>query len=285
MSPDEFQRRLIKLAADGNDVAVVVSNILRQKYSSDRDGYKQAVMDGSKAVEDLIEAHRRSMPLRRDTLPSNYSPLLDQAGVVGQIWPGEYYGYRNRPGPLSSMLVLGTLGGLAGNTIGRGLGKLTANPKMKNWGTAAGAGLGLIPGIVMMAANSHADKDLINGGVMSLPSNKLGFERVKKSQIIPVEKMKDYVWSDPSLPPSLAAATTAIVEGANRMSPERRDLPFVTPSDVGRMAVGLGSGYASGLVVGKLLGGLFGVSDRSQQVLRQSGAAAGLLKAVVPTIL
>jgi hypothetical protein len=44
----------------------------------------------------------------------------------------------------------------------------------------------------------------------------------------------------------------------------------------------MGSGYVSGLVVGKTLGALAGLKPEAQQSLQQAGTWAGLLTNVVP---
>ena len=288
MRSNEFYKKLAQLESDGNDVAIVVSNLMRQKYSCDRDGFKQAIEDGSQAVDDLVNAYRPYQQSQTasygDGPPVGIGKLINQAGVVGQIWPGEIAGFRNYPSPLASMLVLGSLGGLAGKATGKAIEFVGGSPVLSRNASLIGAGLGLIPGAAMIAANIHNNKPALTGDVLSLPSKKYSAERYKECSLIKVDTVQDYVWSDPALPPTLAAATSALVEGANRLSPRRNEMPFITPSDVGRMAVGLGSGYLSGLVVGKVLGGLFGVSDKSQQVLQRSGAAAGLLKSVVPLV-
>lgn len=291
---DGVEERLKSLAVD-NKVAAFV---LRQLQGSSQDfagAIKQACQFLDTEVSEAMQTPVL-LPVARKTAEeistdsSRYSSLLNHAGIVSQAWPGHLAGVPNSPGPLSSMLVLAALGGGAGNLTARGLNKLRGvdDPKTRRRATAAGALLGLLPGLGYAGLNMAAGQPAFSGRVLSVPMQ----ERFKQSSsypagnVIPVDKLRDMIWDDPwvanRMPLSLTAATSALVEGANRKSPHRQDMPFVTPGDVGRMAVGLGSGYASGLMVGKALGALFGVSDSAQQILRRSGAAAGLLKAFVP---
>jgi hypothetical protein len=59
---------------------------------------------------------------------------------------------------------------------------------------------------------------------------------------------------------------------------------YVTPSDMARLTAGMGVGYGSGLVAGKVLGTLTGMPPRVQNTLAQSGMYAGIVKAMVPMI-
>jgi hypothetical protein len=71
------------------------------------------------------------------------------------------------------------------------------------------------------------------------------------------------------------------VAGAANL-PGKRNNGFVTPVDVGRMAAGMGSGYLSGMLVGKALGILTGMPQSMQDVLKQTGMYAGIIKNIVP---
>lgn len=98
---------------------------------------------------------------------------------------------------------------------------------------------------------------------------------------IPVDAFNQAVWADPGIPEAVRAATTGLV-GAAALS--RDHSPIVSPWDVARIAVGMGSGYASGLLVGKVLGALANVSPQTQEKLRQTGMWAGAINAFVPRV-
>lgn len=96
---------------------------------------------------------------------------------------------------------------------------------------------------------------------------------------IPVDRFNRVVWEDPYTPVQLRAATTGLLESAALV---RNGQPVVTPGDVARIAVGMGSGTASGWLVGKTLGALAGLKPDAQRSLQQAGTWAGILQAVVP---
>ena len=99
--------------------------------------------------------------------------------------------------------------------------------------------------------------------------------------IIPRDQFNNIVWEDPNTPMAVRAATTGIVEAA---SLARGNSPWVSPADVARIAASAGSGYLSGMMVGKTLGALAGLKPEVQQSLQSTGVWAGVLKGVMPII-
>lgn len=89
------------------------------------------------------------------------------------------------------------------------------------------------------------------------------------------------VWEEPRLSNEEQAATSGLVQGASAMKGGNR---FVSPMDVGRIAAGMGSGYLSGALVGKVLGTLAGMPTKTQDRLRNVGLWAGVVKSVVPMV-
>lgn len=87
------------------------------------------------------------------------------------------------------------------------------------------------------------------------------------------------VWGDPRTPMDVRAATTGLVESASIL---RGGSNLVSPADIGRVAVGAGSGYVSGMLVGKALGALAGLKPEYQDKLQQTGIWAGVLSNVIP---
>jgi hypothetical protein len=102
--------------------------------------------------------------------------------------------------------------------------------------------------------------------------------------IIPVDQFGQVIWNDlrtqgGNTPPPLAAATTGLVQAA---SLSRGGADLISPADIARIGMGMGSGYLSGMFVGKTLGALAGLRPDAQRQLQQAGVWAGILSNVVP---
>lgn len=102
---------------------------------------------------------------------------------------------------------------------------------------------------------------------------------------IDVTQFNQTIWQDPRvagmLPVPLRAAASGLVTGAANL-PGKDDTQFVTPFDVARMAAGMGSGYLSGMLVGKALGILTGMPQETQDKLKTTGMWAGVIANLVP---
>jgi hypothetical protein len=98
--------------------------------------------------------------------------------------------------------------------------------------------------------------------------------------IIPVNQFTQAIWQDPNTPPQMQAAASGLVDAAG-MSLQSG---FVSPADVARIATGMGSGWVSGMLVGKTLGALAGLKPDAQRTLQQTGMWAGAIKAVLPRV-
>lgn len=102
---------------------------------------------------------------------------------------------------------------------------------------------------------------------------------------IDVNELNQVIWREPEvarrLPPHLQAATSGLIVGAANL-PGRQNTNWVTPMDVGRMAAGMGSGYMSGLLVGKALGAMMGMPQDTQDKLKQTGMWAGVIANIIP---
>ena len=99
------------------------------------------------------------------------------------------------------------------------------------------------------------------------------------------DEFNEMLWSDPRItgrvPVPTLAATSGLVTGAANL-PDKSNSSLVTPFDIARLSAGMGSGYASGFIVGKTLGALVGLPDSTQELLKNTGMYAGILKTVVP---
>lgn len=279
MSTASITTDLRKLASQGNYLAELLVPLYETEYPDDLEGYKTAIEHGRQIMDKLSQE------------PTRLGNLIGKATQLAHITPGRLAPLG--PGPIGSAMVLGSLGVGAGHLGASLVNKLRGSnerdsERLKRTSRIIGGLAGLVPAAGLVAMNVAAGKNPV-GNVNWMYSKKVGEEAVyeKVASVIPVDMFQEMIWNDPDvahrLPTSMTGAASALIEGAQRTGSSRSTgLPFVTPVDVARMAVGLGSGYASGLLVGKALGGLFGVSDQSQKILRQSGAAAGLLRSVVP---
>lgn len=103
---------------------------------------------------------------------------------------------------------------------------------------------------------------------------------------IPVDQFNRTIWNDlrsygGSTPPDLAAATTGLVQAA---SLSRGGVDLVSPYDIAKIGIGAGSGWLSGMLVGKTLGALAGLKPQTQETLQNTGVWAGVLSNTVPLL-
>lgn len=100
------------------------------------------------------------------------------------------------------------------------------------------------------------------------------------------EEFNEMLWQDTRisnrLPNNYQAAASGLVTGAANLPNKSGPSSFVTPMDMARMTAGMGTGYMSGLFVGKVLGGLLGLPESTQETLKNTGMYAGLLRSVIP---
>ena len=94
------------------------------------------------------------------------------------------------------------------------------------------------------------------------------------------DRFNRVVWEDPFTPTPYKGSVSGILEGAAQVAGDSS--PMVYPTDVGRLAIGMGSGYVSGMIVGKVLAGLANITPTAQKTLQRAGTWAGFIKNVVP---
>ncbi len=233
-----------------------------------------------------------------DWIKVAYSPLIRDTTEAMNLTPGDTFGIPNSPSPLASMLTSGALG--AG--VGYGLGYLGEKALPNNWRrgklrkslAVAGGLAGATPGFLWGLANTGIlgrdfnDPFLLDSaptgpsGTPKQASADFGASGARMTPVIPVDAFNRIVWHDPDVAGRLdlpeQVALTSLVGGAAK----RTGNPFVTPADVGMIAAGMGSGYMSGWAVGKILGGLIGAPQETQDKLKQVGMWAGIAKNVIP---
>jgi hypothetical protein len=117
-------------------------------------------------------------------------------------------------------------------------------------------------------------------------SNGSGWDTDLSSTPIDIDDMNYSLWNDSrvthSLPLPLRAATSAVLESAYES--KGGGPRFITPHDVANIAVGMGSGYMSGRLVGVVLGALTGMPQETKDTLKQTGMYAGAILNTVPLL-
>jgi hypothetical protein len=107
---------------------------------------------------------------------------------------------------------------------------------------------------------------------------------------LPVDNLTRTIWQDPRVSGPLTLPQQAALTGLLQAAQTQRETgtgqaaPWVYPSDVARIAAGMGSGYLSGAIVGKVLGGLAGAPESVQDRLKNMGLWAGVVQGVLPLV-
>lgn len=255
--------------------------------------WKKAVDDAvltAAAMQDQAADRALNSLQRRD-----YSKTIENLGVLTQLWKGQIAGIPNYPSALSSMLVTGMLGGglgyLGGRAIGAGidglarlgLSKGVDKGRIARVGRNVGIGVGMLPGLLTMYGNKKMGLPLLRGDFFNHRIDK----QSNAGQVFNADEFRRLVYEDPfvsmRLNPREKAMATGLVVGAQHL-PGRSPSPLVTPIDIARMAVGMGSGYLSGALVGRTLGHIMGLPQEAQDTIIRSGTFAGAVKSILPVI-
>lgn len=192
-----------------------------------------------------------------------------------------------KPTPLASILAGAALGGgvgyLGASALGSVLPRNWDKKRLRRNAAVFGALAGSAPGLEWGILNRFADEPF-NSDAFLKESSLSGLFNT-----IDVSSFNDTVWNDPRvanrLNPPTQAMLTGFVTGAANLPGKRTSSDVVTPLDMGRMAVGMGSGYASGVLVGKALGALTGMPEPAQDRLKSVGLWAGIAKSLVPSLI
>ena len=81
--------------------------------------------------------------------------------------------------------------------------------------------------------------------------------------------------------PDTSGTTMGAVHAAKQM-PGSKGPDWATPQQMGQLAAGMGTGYASGALVGGALGALTGMPQQTQDTLKRTGMYLGVVESVVP---
>lgn len=286
--------------------------------ASVREPWKETV---ASACEEWHETHE--LPPAHDYLVKlAYSPtvrwMLEQANLV----PGKLLGaVPNFPSPLSSTVTGGLLG--LGLGYGTGwlaeqlLPQEWRRNRLRRTMAGLGAAVGASPGLLWSYVNTREGKPLWSSwphdpqatrptdAALDVPFREIqkNMEQPKAAQAsdasfptgaggvapIPVDAFNRVIWGDPRVAtrldsPTQAAASSIVTTASRFGQPGFQSSPFVTPGQIGALAVGMGSGYISGALVGKALGALMGMPESTQERLKTTGMWAGVIKNLIPML-
>jgi len=293
-------------------------------HSPDENGEKMAAMSTAlKRVPEINEVRigpgidpPKNEPYihikRALTVPDVLDPVLSAAQLkhnwLNRLWGG--------PNPLAATIA----GGLLGAGLGYGTGWLAEKflpeeyferAPTRRTGAVLGGMLGATPGALWSLSRltnpAIADKSWLqkltfpkegraalrseftdeelqpSGLLVKFANGEFGGLFDKK---IPTDQFGRAIWNDISgfgghTSPPVAATMGGVLQAASISSGTN----LVSPFDIARIGVGAGSGYVSGLIVGKALGALAGLKPNAQQALQRTGVWAGILTNLAPMIL
>lgn len=120
-------------------------------------------------------------------------------------------------------------------------------------------------------------------------SSTIGGPSFEQEPLIRTDELGNVLWGTRA-DPQTTAMTMGAVYGANQMPDPRSRPGVVTPHQTGLLGMAMGAaggglhGYVAGHVVGKGLGLLTGMPEGTQNKLRQTGAALGVIRSLVPRL-
>ena len=230
-----------------------------------------------------------------------YSHGLRRIAETMNLVPGRLPGgIPNYASPLTGMLT----GGLLTAGLGYGTGKLLTRLMPDQWDQTAmprtlallGGAVGASPGALQALSAHMRGKSILSqtdDGRMAEPNRRFSVKLASDSSGLDdlgaapfrVDGFNRTVLDDPRVEgvvaPQTQLAATSLVTAASYL-PGPAPAGWVSPGQIARMAVGMGTGYASAALVGKGLGVLMGMPSSSQETLKNTGMWAGALQALVP---
>jgi hypothetical protein len=201
-----------------------------------------------------------------------------RAGDINANWGG--------PRPVTSLLIGAGLGSLGGYGLGR-LAETILPKKYFDEGALRKRGL-ILGGLAgALPAAWQASHNVRNTGDWTSvfdrwpqePAEKAGIDLF--APVINRDQFNQDVMGFEETPLRVRAATAGLVEAASAVAGSS----FITPWDVAKVAVGAGTGLVSGVIAGKALGFLAGLSPAGQEGVMRIGLWTGILNSVVPKAL
>ncbi len=241
-----------------------------------------------------------------DEVVNNGTQPFKAIGQAAGFTPGPVTNLMGGPSPMSATIA----GGLLGAGVGYGSGwllekllpeRFEKDKARKRFAAIGGLG-GAIPGAWWGTAN-YRNNEPLTGDLFKksefnedsvLPTECIELnEAFNKAAdwfgakqegafepVIHTNAFNQILWNpeDKFTPPELRAAAGGLVMSAG----QSRGSPWVSPLDVAHIAIGAGSGWASGMLVGKTLGALAGLNVDTQKKLQEVGLWGGVLRNTIP---
>jgi hypothetical protein len=194
-------------------------------------------------------------------------------------WDDRYYATN----PVAAMLATGVLGaglGYGGASLASlFLPKSWDKKKFRRSGALLGGAIGAAPGAAESLKSLLIGQPLLDGSHMRLSK-----ESAYPEPQISGEELIRMTWQHPLVSQQMAPGQQVLLSGAIHGATQISGSPFFTPKDMARLTAGLGSGYATGLIAGRVLGALTGMPESAQTTLANTGMYAGALKATLPLL-
>ena len=241
--------------------------------------------------EDVPGAIRRALeqPFRKT---AELMPGLETASDVLGWRAGEINSNWGGPRPVTNLLIGSALGSLGGWGVGRLAEQILPEryfdkEALRRRAMIAGAALGGLPAAWQASQNIRETGDPMSVfDKWPAPAASKEAAEVWRNggqdlfePTIHRDTFNQSVWSDPFTPPRIQGATTGMVEAASAI---RGGSDYVSPFDVARIAFGAGTGLVSGVIAGKALGMLAGLTPEAQKKIQDIGLWSGVLKSVIP---
>ena len=193
-------------------------------------------------------------------------------------WDDRYYATN----PLAAMLATGVLGAGLGYG-GASLASLLLpnswdKKKFRRSGALLGGAIGAAPGAAESLKSLLIGQPLLDGSHMRLKESAYPEPQISGEELIRM------TWQHPLVSCQMTPGQQVLMSGAVHGATQISGSPFFTPRDMARLTAGMGSGYATGLIAGRVLGALTGMPESAQSTLANTGMYAGALKGILPLI-
>lgn len=250
------------------------------------EGFQKAIDASAECVNFLCAFATKAAvsPATGQVDGNRYARIL---GTLAGMWKSPDVKVPYNPSSLAQMLTLGGVGAAVGYMGGKLVNRFVPDDVIRadRAGAALGGLLGTTPGLASAYLNWHQGKPVWTDSFWNTKQSSIGCN-MYITQPINVQDFQRTMWQDDriasAVPLNLRAGASGIVQAAANLPGKFHNSSFVTPFDIARVAVGMGSGLASGWLVGKTLGAIFGTGRKTQDLLKNTGMAAGALKAVIP---
>lgn len=269
-----------------------------------------ATDEDMRLVKEALSEKQVRFPYSKTRVKIAESPALNTTLQWLNYIPGKFpWGQQNFASPLAATLTSGLLG--AG--LGYGTGWLAEKLFPERWdrnrirtiGAVLGGLAGATPGAIWMGLNASRGKSVLDPTPFTpydargyrppettmtgdpKPMDKISSYGLEGAPPVQVDEFNRVIWGESTvanrLNPQTRIAASAALDAAQRL-PGGMGAGLVTPSQMARLAWGMGTGYGSGMLVGKVLGMLTGMPQDTQDLLKQTGMYAGLVNAAVPKL-